>query len=133
MKNLATIALATVLISGAAFAQTTTPTAPQPAQPTTSPATVPATQPTPTSPTTSPVSPQQEPVYRPGTLTSSPATPQTGNPSEDTLIRGNRKKMKTSDMMQDSMPARKGKMKKNKKMGTSEDTTTTNGQPRKDN
>lgn len=132
MKNITAMALATFLTTGAAFAQTTTPTTPQPAQPTTPTTTVPATQPTPTSPTTTPVSPQQEPVYRPGTLTSSPETPQTGNPSEDTLIRGNRKKMKTSDMLQDSVPARKGKMKKNKKMGTSEDTTS-NGQSGRNN
>jgi hypothetical protein len=131
MKNITGLALSAMLLSGAAFAQTTVPTAPQPTQPTTPPASVPATQPTPTSPATTPVSPQQEPVYKPGSLTSTPNTPQTGNPSEDTLIRGNRKKMKTSDMYQDSIPAKKGKMKKSKKMGTREDTTS-NGQGRND-
>jgi hypothetical protein len=131
MKNITALALSAILLSGAAFAQTSVPTTTP--QPSTTPTSVPATQPTPVSPATTPVSPQQEPLYKPeGSLTSSPATPQTGNPSEDTLIRGNRKQLKNKGMSKDSLSGKKGKMKKNKKMGTREDTTGS-GEWKKDN
>jgi hypothetical protein len=127
MKTIASLVVAAMCFSVAVQAQTTTPTT---QQPTNSP--VPATQPTPTSPTTTPVSPQQEPVYRPGELTNSPNTPQTGNPSEDTLIRGGQK-MKGNDMMRDNQKNKKGKMKKGKKMGTGEESDTTANPIRRDN
>ncbi|REA55967.1 hypothetical protein DSL64_27605 [Dyadobacter luteus] len=126
MKTIASI-IAAACICTAVQAQTTTPTT---QQPTTQP--VPATQPTPTSPTTTPVSPQQEPVYRPSELTNSPAMPPTGNPSEDTLIRG-QQKMRGADTLQDDRRNKKGKMKKNKKMGTSEGTDTTSTKYKREN
>jgi len=124
MKNITSATLATLLMASfATFAQTTTPASPTTAP--TTPTSVPPTQTTPTSPTTTPASPQVEPQYKPQTeLNSSPRLPQTGNPSEDTLIRGQRRSgMKNSDMLTDSTNNRKGKTPKMKKRGTSEDTT----------
>ena len=114
MKNLTSMTVAALmLVSGITFAQTTAPTT----TPESPPATVPATQTVPTSPATTPVSPQTEPQYPAQTNFNSTPTVPTGNPSQDTLIQGRR----NNDALIDS--GKKGKMPKNKKRGTSEDTT----------
>lgn len=93
MKNLTTITLATCLfLSGIAYAQTTpTPSAP------TSPSEPATTQPDQSSPAKT-------------DLNSSPSSvPRTGNPSEDTLIRAQKKS---------GMQNNNGSMEKNKKKGS---------------
>jgi hypothetical protein len=108
-----------MLVSGITFAQTTAPTTAPTTSPETPPTSVPATQTVPTSPATTPVSPQTEPQYPAKTNFNSAPTLPTGNPSEDTLIRGRR----NNDALMDTN--RKDKMPKNKKRGTIEDTTRT--------